>query len=67
MKDLLWDCLSVAGGGLVITGLALIHLPTALIFAGGVLAIVGLWGAWRETRVRGPQPDAEAETDNPRG
>ena len=68
MKSALWDWLAMLGSGLVVAGVAMIHWPSAMIFGGAALAILGLWGAWRETRLRGPaMPEEEAETNNPQG
>mgnify|MGYP001607459265 FL=1 len=45
MKAWIFDGFGFAGAGLVTWGLAMIYLPTGLIFAGIVLLFVGIFGS----------------------
>lgn len=47
MGKWVWDLLAVVGGGLVTAGLAWIYPPLGLIFPGGVLIGVAIWGAMK--------------------
>lgn len=41
------DALALAGLGLLVSGVALISVPLALVVAGGLLLALALLGAWR--------------------
>jgi hypothetical protein len=44
------DLLLLAGGAIIVVGVALIHPPSALIFAGVAIMAFAAIGAWSEAR-----------------
>jgi hypothetical protein len=56
MKSHWDDLLLLLGAALIVTGLALIHAPSAVIFAGLAISAIAALGAWSESR----RPSAKA-------
>jgi hypothetical protein len=65
MKSHWDDMLLVLGGALIVTGLALIHAPSAVIFAGVAVSAIAALGAWSEART--PPTKAVEKADDDRG
>lgn len=54
-----WDNMLFRGGALATVGVALIHPPAALVFAGVAICLFAIVGAWIETRRKmRPSPSA---------
>jgi hypothetical protein len=52
MRSLVWDTTALVGAVFISVGLGLIYLPLAMLFIGGALLLVGVWGALTVARER---------------
>lgn len=43
----IFDVLAIAGFGLLVTGIALVHIPAALVVAGFLMLALALYGSQR--------------------